>query len=561
MIMAVFRQKNNYFTDFEDTGLFSGGSVVADVFADIVPELTPMTTAAVTAQQQAQATLAPTPVAPAVETPQTTIQNLISSGTFEKNPDQAVLIGDTYYQPIFNNQGSGESFQQGPLQDVITYKADENKVGGDVNWYNPSGELQQTTQQQKVASFTGGIAEMLNDPVIQSALLAGGAGGALGSALGLTGSTAQAVGTGLLKGGSAVAGGETLSDAITSGLLAGGLAYGGGLLSDTGAAQAAADADIAGGLIPEYGTNAAYDQFISSAMTPEASAAIAEMIAPPVVPEPVPTITEAPTVAAAPVDNIPEMVITPEPTIVSQPVTASDLGIDYSLSNGTVMTPLTDMGGVQGIQPGTSANLDVMGGGQGLTINVGAPSTTLADALATFGGVNPAYMADMGGAQGLTYQTPTGLVTETAIIPTANILSVLGETGINTATNIGSGIGTELANLNTGVEQAITAPTTPVTPEVTPAEKNLLSDLTPSQIASLLKGAMGLFGALGASKLAGGGNTSAPSVGALPTQGIPLNSQDYFNAIQQNYNTLLPAMPKDVATPLAAWYNSQYTGA
>jgi hypothetical protein len=96
---------------------------------------------------------------------------------------------------------------------------------------------------------------------------------------------------------------------------------------------------------------------------------------------------------------------------------------------------------------------------------------------------------------------------------------------------------------------------------VTPENKSLLDSLTPSQAASLLKGALGLFGALSAGKAMGsGGGSNTFNVGALPTQGIPLNSQDYFNAIQQNYNTLLPSMPRDVATPLSQWYNTQYTG-
>jgi len=90
-----------------------------------------------------------------------------------------------------------------------------------------------------------------------------------------------------------------------------------------------------------------------------------------------------------------------------------------------------------------------------------------------------------------------------------------------------------------------------------PQSTDPLSNLTPSQIANILKGAMGLFGAAGASQI--GTNGASPmGVGALPTQGIPLNTQDYFNAIQQNYNTLMPAVPRDVSTPLANWYNSQY---
>ena len=260
-----------------------------------------------------------------------------------------------------------------------------------------------------------------------------------------------------------------------------------------------------------------------------------------------PVVADTPIVAEAPV--IPEIVITPQPTYVEPeafmtpmelpyiaPPAPIDLGIDYSLANGTTTRPLTDMGGAQGVQPGTSANLPDMGGGQGLTINLGAPSTTLADALATFGGVNPANMPSMGGAQGLTYQTPTGLVTEGGLLATGiagTAPSVLGETGINTATNIGSNIG--------------------VTP---PVSTNPLDKLSPTQIANILKSAVGLFGAVTAPQMLSSGSPSM--MGALPTQGVPLNSQDYFNAIQQNYNTLLPAMPRDVSTPLANWYNSQY---
>ena len=477
----ALRFSDNYSTDYEDTGLFGNtGSLVADMFVDIMPELAPMTTAAVTAAKQ---------------TPQETIQSLVSSGTFDNNPNQAVLIGDTYYQPNYASTGTGENFQQGPLENVTVYKASDNKVGGDVNQYTPTGEFQQTTQQQEVSNS---LAPFL----LGSAALFGGLGGGFESLFG------------------------------------------------SGAGTAAADADLAAGLIPEYGSNAAYDQFLSTAMTPEATTALSEVAqAAPISPNVTVTpVTEAPAAYYEP------QVITPEPApVVSAPPSA----VDYSLSNGTVAAPETYMGGAQGFQPGIAANLEGMGGAQGLLINAGAPSTTLADALATFGGVNAAYLPEMGGAQGLTYQTPTGLVTEGGLLATGGLTgvnSILGETGINTATNIGSGIGNELAAINTGVPSV--APTTTVTPE----SKSLLDSLTPSQAASLLKGALGLFGALGAGSALSGGGSTAPSVGVLPTQGIPLNSQDYFNAIQQNYNTLLPSMPRDVATPLSQWYNTQYTG-
>uniref|UniRef100_UPI00397EBE05 hypothetical protein n=1 Tax=Salmonella sp. s60093 TaxID=3159721 RepID=UPI00397EBE05 len=67
-----------------------------------------------------------------------------------------------------------------------------------------------------------------------------------------------------------------------------------------------------------------------------------------------------------------------------------------------------------------------------------------------------------------------------------------------------------------------------------------------------------LGGGAAAGGLLGGGGGGTVNVGALPTQGVPINSDDYFQAIQRNYNALLPAMPRDVATPLRSWYNSQY---
>jgi hypothetical protein len=247
-------------------------------------------------------------------------------------------------------------------------------------------------------------------------------------------------------------------------------------------------------------------------------------------------------------------------------LSSTDLGIDYSLSNGTGMKPLTDMGGAQGLQAGTSANLANMGGAQGITLNLGPASTTLANALSTFGGMNPANLDAMGGGQGLTYQTPTGVVTQGGLIPTGGLTgnnNVIGETGVNTAYNIGGDLGKALAAVDTGVYDptkgmlssavtGINADGTPVTKTTTTG--SVLDNLTPTQIANIIAGVGGVVG--GAAITSGGG--TGGGVGALPTQGVPLNTADYFNAIQQNYNRLLPAVPRDVATPLAQWYNSQY---
>lgn len=253
-------------------------------------------------------------------------------------------------------------------------------------------------------------------------------------------------------------------------------------------------------------------------------------------------------------------------------LSSTDLGIDYSLANGTQMRQLTDMGGAQGLQAGTSANLANMGGAQGFTFNVGAPVTTIAeavDAINTMNGTfNAANLDSMGGGQGLTYQTPTGVVTQGGLIPTGGLTgnnNVIGETGVNKAYNIGNGIGDALAVVDTGVYDptkgmlssavtGINADGTSVTKTTSTNTGSILDNLTTGQIANIIAGIGGIVGgtAITSGKGTGGG------VGALPTQGVPLNTADYYRAIQQNYNRLLPAVPRDVATPLAQWYNSQY---
>ena len=65
-------------------------------------------------------------------------------------PNQAVLLGDTYVQAVNQVIGSGEDQQIGGLENVITYKAGENQVGGGYQQYTPTGELQRTGVQQEV---------------------------------------------------------------------------------------------------------------------------------------------------------------------------------------------------------------------------------------------------------------------------------------------------------------------------------------------------------------------------------------------------------------------------
>jgi hypothetical protein len=149
----------------------------------------------------------------------------------------SVTLGDTVIVPQYRVTGSGMDEQIGPLETFYVSKSDGDvnykaPVGSEYKQYGADGTFQRTGTTQKELSFFGGLADAFNDPVVQAAFLGLGGGGALGNALGLTGSTAQAVGTGLFKGGAAAAGGASFEDALKTGLLSGGLVYGGAQLSD-----------------------------------------------------------------------------------------------------------------------------------------------------------------------------------------------------------------------------------------------------------------------------------------------------------------------------------------
>jgi len=203
------------------------------------------------------------------------------------------------------------------------------------------------------------------------------------------------------------------------------------------------------------------------------------------------------------------------PTEGSIPVTGDDivkltgssnnLGIDYSLANPNATNAL------EGLKAGTAANLSEMGGGQGLTFNVGPQVTSVADAIKAIttmnGSVNPANLSEMGGGQGLTYQTPTGLVTECGVLNVGGLTgnnSVISQGGIDTASNIGTDIAKRVAELKNGVEN--------IKP-IAPTEATTKSPLSVSDAIRLAGIAATVAGA---SKLAGTGNTSTSGYPIVP---------------------------------------------
>jgi len=142
-------------------------------------------------------------------------------------PNQAVLLGDTYVQAVNPIQGSGENEQVGALENVITYKASENKVGGNIQYYSPTGEYQQTTQQQEVDTSLGGaLKDIVSNPGFKIIAAAYG----LNAALGMFGGTPTALATeGLTLGELGLGGSELGAVTNVADVVAG--AEGGGLLT------------------------------------------------------------------------------------------------------------------------------------------------------------------------------------------------------------------------------------------------------------------------------------------------------------------------------------------
>ena len=90
--------------------------------------------------------------------------------------------------------------------------------------------------------------------------------------------------------------------------------------------------------------------------------------------------------------------------------------------------------------------------------------------------------------------------------------------------------------------------------------------LTPAQIANLLRFGAGLFGTTGLlSKVTK--SSSTPSTALTPDikpftgtyGGMNMNTPEYYQQVQQNYNRLFPTSNVNVSKPLEDWYKTQFT--
>ena len=135
-----------------------------------------------------------------------------------------VQLGDTIVQPVYKVIGSGEDQQIGAIENVLTYRASDNKPGGGYTQYTPDGTFQQTGTQMKVNATK----DFVKFALTAGALFGGAALAGLApsvQAVGLT--AAEAAGLGLTAAESAALGftgtelaaaGYTAADITAAGL-------------------------------------------------------------------------------------------------------------------------------------------------------------------------------------------------------------------------------------------------------------------------------------------------------------------------------------------------------
>jgi hypothetical protein len=200
---------------------------------------------------------------------------------------QTITLGDTVVQPVYQVTGSGEDQQVGGIENVITYKATDNKAGGAYTQYTPTGEVEKTGTQQEVKS---GLKEF-----------------ALGAGL-LFGLPS------ILNAGGAAAGTGALTAAETAALTAQDLAIGGGGL---GAFAPLTAAEIAGLTATDLAIGAGTPSAASTAglLTPAVTSGVAPTVAG----------TAASTIPAATAASTAATALTPTAASVLAPAAASAL--------------------------------------------------------------------------------------------------------------------------------------------------------------------------------------------------------------------------------------------
>ncbi len=496
-----------------------------------------------------------------------------------------VVIDGVLYQPIFDSTGQGETFEQGPLTQILAYKQGETDPGQAYKTYSPTMQEVGTGRFQEVGGFGDLLQTAAEDlaPIAAMALTAGGAGGLLGGALtggALSNTAASALGNALISG---TAGALTGQDPLTAALLAAGGTYAGSLFGGAEAANTstltdaqfiaadaaqlaqqglaapqieqvlqasgvnavaaigAADAATAGLSVPEIaqeitlGNRGLFTEAVAPEVPPTAPVEVA-----PVAPEALQTI---PITAPAPVASIADIVaavpaaVMPQPEIVSAPLPPLDQQVTVTGTQqppvtledilAAVAAPVAPPPAPQVPEPAPVAPAPAQ------VVEVTAPEApkdNLAEAIAAI--VNPVVEAPVAPP------APADQVIET---------TAKKEEPVSVPT---TGVSTDLPSQPSGggVE---------IQDQATRTEKQnaglSLDDVMNALKAFAALSGTGMFGGGG-----GGGTSQRPFV--APTATVPQGNEDYYRAIQQYYNTYMPQTPRDVATPLQQWYEGKFGG-
>jgi hypothetical protein len=410
-------------------------------------------------------------------------------------------------------------------------------------------------------------------------LTAGGAGGLLGGALGLSGTAASALGNALISG---TAGAISGQDPLKAALLAAGGTYAGSLF---GGGEAASGSTL---------TDA---QFVAADAAQLAAQGLgADQIEQVLRASGVNTVTAVAAADAASsgmnVDQIAKDItlgnrgLFSDTTAATTPtaVTTDPTGLQTVTTTGTA--PVVNTGGLLGgltaaavpaavaTQPSIVAT-DLPPVNQQVTITGDqAPASNLGNILAT---IDPSLISP-----GVGPQKPVDQVIETTgtkATDTKNLPATI--TALDTVVSPGPDVGpqrpVDQVIETTGTKNkdnlpaTITAIDTVVSPgpdvgpqsggdvetqdqkDRTTNPNALLGNLTLADILKALTTAssLGLLGGGG-----GGGGTTTMT----PTTPVPVGNADYYKAIQQYYNTYMPSTPRDVATPLQQWYEGKFGG-
>ena len=274
-------------------------------------------------------------------------------------------------------------------------------------------------------------------PLIGAAAAAFGVPGIIGSSLGLTGAAANAAGGAILGGGLSGINDQN----ILKGALIGGIAgYAGSKLgeylnsgvTDPNLLQQAADADMAAGMLPEYGTNAAYDSAMANLMANSPGAV-----------QQLQNFVDAQNAATADIGGgmLPQYGTNQAYDTAMQNMMANSPGavqqlqaISANQNPISTITPSaeTQVGGVYGPD-----NIDVGGGFNPATATTNVvPTVPAANVPGTPGGVVPAAAATTGGAGLLSKLTDNPLTTAAVVNSAAGLINnQTNKNAINNALN------------------------------------------------------------------------------------------------------------------------------